>query len=800
MRDAFEIIEAILNQKDFEGVISEACKGLKEIADAETVGFYRYDSKSKNYKKEFDLKIDKMELPEFLDIENMPSTFDFLESLKNGNTVGMPYPLESSIDIFNGVVEFKDGNIKETKIEVPQTTFFRKLVFPFQDRQKQISTNCYRFIISPIKYESSIFGFIFLLTKNVYEIKNNSFQRIKSICRILENRIHELDNLKFIITNYSDDFLEIARAPKMPKDFLGYYRSILGFFRKIDQTLVLGEIWFDPLGKGLYTTYNKMVLRYIDKVEYIPNDKNQFKLDLSNYAIGKAIKDHAVQFWSKVKDIPNFHNVKIQNDFPDCQMLAIPMHKHLESSIGVIVLYFPANNPSINKYIDFFQFCADFIGHSIRNRLFREKITISDYIFHIILDYLLRDPIKILEESSDYFKSLCKGIVQILSIGGFSVFFKDKTNSSILNLYATSGVEDHSSKKENLRIDIKKKRGLLFSVIEENDVVIEDDLKTVPASSDYEYHFPKENSDFDICKILLGAPIRSEDSIVGIIRFVNRYRDIPGPQFFDFNDVDMAWLIGSFFWLIKQQLQNLKNAYVHKHVAIHDMKNTLQASLAAAYMLYKRIPKTDDENIQKRNDYLFDNLAGSIKLLTFLMQVPDVTELWEPIFKKTKFIGEILAPVVGLVRWLAENRGFKIEYDSFIQIYILWLDKLRMQQLVYNLLINSIKYYDKDCLRRYIKISYKGNDKDYHYIAFEDYGIGIDINEKDRIFDFGFRGRNAKELAFEGDGIGLSSARIIAKKHGGIIEVTNLKEPTIFTLKLPISLEEGPLDEKNIIR
>jgi signal transduction histidine kinase len=77
-------------------------------------------------------------------------------------------------------------------------------------------------------------------------------------------------------------------------------------------------------------------------------------------------------------------------------------------------------------------------------------------------------------------------------------------------------------------------------------------------------------------------------------------------------------------------------------------------------------------------------------------------------------------------------------------------------------------------------------------ITIRDHGIGIPEDELARIFDFGFVGRRARALNYDGSGIGLFLARRIVEAHRGGICVASDTSGTVFTVWLPLDLRAGP--------
>ena len=113
----------------------------------------------------------------------------------------------------------------------------------------------------------------------------------------------------------------------------------------------------------------------------------------------------------------------------------------------------------------------------------------------------------------------------------------------------------------------------------------------------------------------------------------------------------------------------------------------------------------------------------------------------------------------------------------------LYIDKSRMMQVVINLLRNAIRYSDN---HKDIFVRYEFNKKmNCHEISFEDFGLPVEIDDKDKIFGLYYRSKNASLKAPNGSGIGLYLVKQILLAHDGDCYVRNDSYPTIFTIQIP---------------
>lgn len=111
-------------------------------------------------------------------------------------------------------------------------------------------------------------------------------------------------------------------------------------------------------------------------------------------------------------------------------------------------------------------------------------------------------------------------------------------------------------------------------------------------------------------------------------------------------------------------------------------------------------------------------------------------------------------------------------------------DAEKLSIVFQNLIENGIKYNFENGTLKIILIL----ENDYLLIRFFDTGIGIDTEDKDKIFTEFFRTEAAKKHSLEGTGLGLFTAKKIIERHNGEIWFENeAPKGTTFYVKLPLS-------------
>lgn len=150
-------------------------------------------------------------------------------------------------------------------------------------------------------------------------------------------------------------------------------------------------------------------------------------------------------------------------------------------------------------------------------------------------------------------------------------------------------------------------------------------------------------------------------------------------------------------------------------------------------------------------------------------------------------VRDIIIKTINQLKPTIIAKGFSIydiEYPEIYNRISIFTDKAKVNQVVYNLLTNSIKYAKKD--PNQFKIILEIHDRyDELCINFKDWGAGIKFEDRNKIFEEGFRSKEAVQSDVVGSGLGLTIARNIMRQFGGDLVLINLYKPTEFQMILP---------------
>jgi signal transduction histidine kinase len=146
-------------------------------------------------------------------------------------------------------------------------------------------------------------------------------------------------------------------------------------------------------------------------------------------------------------------------------------------------------------------------------------------------------------------------------------------------------------------------------------------------------------------------------------------------------------------------------------------------------------------------------------------------------------LGRFLSEVIRDLQPAAADRELSLTADLPAEPIRAFVDADRMQQVLHNLLENSIRYTDpggRICVRLAAEPSEAS-------IEVSDSGIGIPAADLPFVFERFFRSDRARHAYHGGSGLGLSIARWIVEAHKGTIAVASeVGKGTRFTVKVPL--------------
>jgi two-component system sensor histidine kinase VicK len=183
-----------------------------------------------------------------------------------------------------------------------------------------------------------------------------------------------------------------------------------------------------------------------------------------------------------------------------------------------------------------------------------------------------------------------------------------------------------------------------------------------------------------------------------------------------------------------------------------------------------------------------------IRLVTDLLHLSRLDSKEAGLKKRMTDVGEMLEDVADRFSFQLRQRHIGISIHVEPQVGQVLLDRDQIDQVLDNLVSNSIKY-TGDGGHLAIRARLKDNGGQLE-IEVEDNGIGIPKKDLSRIFDRFYRVDKARSRNMGGTGLGLSIAREIVKAHGGSITLdSELNQGTKVAFTLPVKHAESGVGE-----
>lgn len=229
----------------------------------------------------------------------------------------------------------------------------------------------------------------------------------------------------------------------------------------------------------------------------------------------------------------------------------------------------------------------------------------------------------------------------------------------------------------------------------------------------------------------------------------------------------------------KQERQ--KNDFIK--MANHELKTPV-TTIKGYVQLLKKMRGNSDDKFLTNSLNTIENQVNKLNLL--IGDLLDISRMESGILplKKKQF------SLVGLVTETIEDIkaseqshqiNFELKHTSDIEVCA---DKDRITQVLNNLLTNAIKY-SPHTKKVNVELFAEG---DWAIVSVEDFGIGMDECELNKIFERFYRVSGEDEETFPGFGIGLFIVKDILERHEGKIWVKSIKEKgSKFYFSLPLN-------------
>jgi two-component system, OmpR family, sensor histidine kinase VicK len=245
------------------------------------------------------------------------------------------------------------------------------------------------------------------------------------------------------------------------------------------------------------------------------------------------------------------------------------------------------------------------------------------------------------------------------------------------------------------------------------------------------------------------------------------------------------------FWLQTEMYKKIKETERMQkefiNIAAHELRGPIQPILGLTQVVRFKMKDTE---LQKLQDVVIRNAKRLQRLTDDILDVTKIESNLLHLNKEEFNLNDLIFHIIDDDKSQIDSKDIKLIYQDSSNsddnnIIIVQADKYRLNQVISNLISNSIKFTNKGGT---IFITTKREkDNKAIIISIKDTGIGIDPEIMPRLFT-----RFASK-SFQGTGLGLYISKSIIEAHGGRIWATNNTDGkgAIFTFSLPLEKEKS---------
>jgi PAS domain S-box-containing protein len=218
----------------------------------------------------------------------------------------------------------------------------------------------------------------------------------------------------------------------------------------------------------------------------------------------------------------------------------------------------------------------------------------------------------------------------------------------------------------------------------------------------------------------------------------------------------------------------------------HELRTPLTSILVWAQLL-KRIP-ADSEKFKKGLSVIEESAQSQGQLINDLIDVSRIQSGKLSLILDPLDPTEVIDAVANSVRLIAERKKIEIQFNNQLSHGRVYADRGRIQQIMWNLLTNSIKFSPENSIVTITSSKVVENSKNYVALEVKDKGKGIDPKFLPFLFTRFSQQDSSITRIHGGLGIGLALVQDLTKAQGGFVRAHSpgINQGATFTVYLPI--------------
>lgn len=238
-----------------------------------------------------------------------------------------------------------------------------------------------------------------------------------------------------------------------------------------------------------------------------------------------------------------------------------------------------------------------------------------------------------------------------------------------------------------------------------------------------------------------------------------------------------------------EESDNLKTAFLHN--ISHEIRTPLNGIIGFADLLAKEDP--DHETIREYIDIITRSGLQLLGIINDLVSIATIESGQEKVRLESVDIQHLLKNIHSDFHLRARNKGLALYYKPEAEdIKYITTDETKLHQVLSNLLTNAIKFTHAG----YVEWGVSLDDGKLRFYV-KDTGIGIQKEDREKIFERFHQSGSNSESFYEGSGLGLAISKAYLDLLGGNIWVeSELDKGSTFYFELPLPADKNSLDHR----
>lgn len=222
----------------------------------------------------------------------------------------------------------------------------------------------------------------------------------------------------------------------------------------------------------------------------------------------------------------------------------------------------------------------------------------------------------------------------------------------------------------------------------------------------------------------------------------------------------------------------------------HELRTPLTAILAYSETLLTAAAD-DPEHSARFLDKLYKHATRMNELISDISDLSAIESGQIELALKPVNLRRTVADVVMLLE--SRRAETKVTITASVPTHLrVQADRTRLEQILYNLVDNAVKFNRPDGSVHITAEESEGRA----VISVEDTGAGISAADLPRVFERLYRGDKSRSRRTEGSGLGLAIVKHLVQAHGGVVSASSeLGRGSRFTFTLPLASQEKETSE-----